>query len=145
MICPKCKADNSAGAIFCNQCGKKLVTTKKTRRKTRGNGTGCAYYDSVHRYWVAQVVDGYRELPPFDLNNPENKKQRVPIKKTKGGFKRKEDALAYCQELEDLGEGKYRYTFYVEDRMPGSDCWAVFSGYNEDTFCEVRVLLSSAQ
>lgn len=51
------------------------------------------------------------------------------------------ESLTYCQEIEDLGQGKFRYTFYVEDRMPGSDCWAVFSGYNEDTFCEVRVLL----
>jgi hypothetical protein len=55
----------------------------------------------VHRYWVAQVVDGYRDLPPFDLENPENKKQKIPIKKTKGGFKRREDALAYCQQLKD--------------------------------------------
>ena len=102
MICPKCRSDNPAGAIFCNQCGKKLVTeTKKRRAKSRGNGTGCAYYDPVHRYWVAQVVTGYRELPPFDLNNPENRKSRVPIKKTKAGFKRREDALAYCQTLKN--------------------------------------------
>lgn len=101
MICPKCKADNPAGAIFCNQCGKKLVTTRKRRQKSRGNGTGCAYYDSVHRYWVAQIVDGYRDLPPFDPANPENRKQRVPIKKTKSGFRRREDALAYCQTLKN--------------------------------------------
>ena len=100
MFCPKCRSDNPAGAIFCNQCGKKLVTeTKKRRAKSRGNGTGCAYYDPVHRYWVAQVVTGYRELPPFDLSNPENRKSRVPIKKTKAGFKRREDALAYCEQL----------------------------------------------
>lgn len=101
MICPKCRSDNPAGAIFCNQCGKKLVTEKKKRTKSRGNGTGCAYYDPVHRYWVAQVVTGYRELPPFDLSNPENRKSRVPIKKTKAGFKRREDALAYCQTLKN--------------------------------------------
>ena len=101
MNCPKCKSENPDGAIFCNQCGKKLTATKKRRTKSRGNGTGCAYYDSVHRYWVAQIVDGYRELPPFDPENPENKKQRVPIKKTKAGFKRREDALAYCKEMKE--------------------------------------------
>ena len=69
------------------------------RQKSRGNGTGCAYYDPIHRYWVAQIVDGYRNLPPYDPANPENKKQRIPIKKTKSGFKRREDALAYCQTL----------------------------------------------
>jgi len=102
MLCPKCKTDNPAGAIFCNQCGKKLQTTKKRRVKSRGNGTGCAYYDPIHRYWVAQIVDGYRDLPAFDLDNPENRKQKIPIKKTKSGFKRREDALAYCAELKNV-------------------------------------------
>ena len=46
-------------------------------------------------------MDGYRELPPFDLNNPENRKQKIPIKKTKSGFKRREDALAYCQTMKN--------------------------------------------
>lgn len=101
MICTKCKTDNPQIAIYCNQCGKKLQSTRKRRHKSRGNGTGCAYYDSVHRYWVAQIVDGYRDLPPFDPANPENRKQRVPIKKTKSGFKRREDALAYCQTLKN--------------------------------------------
>ena len=99
MICPKCKAIPPADAIFCPQCGKKLQQTKKRRIKSRGNGTGCAYYDPVHRYWIAQIVDGYRELPPFDPENPENKKQRIPIKRIKSGFKRREDALAYCEQL----------------------------------------------
>ena len=101
MICPKCRKETIQGASFCPYCGKKLTPGKERRRKSRGNGTGCAYYDSVHRYWVAQIVDGYRELPPFSLDNPENRKQRIPIKKTKSGFKRREDALAYCVELKN--------------------------------------------
>ncbi len=92
MICPKCKANNPAEAIFCNQCGKKMISTKKPRVKARGNGTGSAYYDSVHRYWVAQVITGYRV--PADESKP-----LIPIKKTKSGFKRREDALAYCTVL----------------------------------------------
>ena len=102
MICTKCKHEVVQGAIYCSQCGKKLTTTARPRRsKSRGNGTGCAYYDPVHRYWVAQIVDGYRDLPPFDPANPENKKQRIPIKRTKAGFKRREDALAYCQTMKN--------------------------------------------
>lgn len=102
MICTKCKAEVVQGANYCPNCGKKLVhSTKKRRAKSRGNGTGCAYYDSVHRYWVAQIVDGYRELPPFSLDNPDNRKQMVPIKRTKGGFRRREDALAYCSVLKN--------------------------------------------
>ena len=81
MICTKCKAELVQSTNFCPNCGKKLVhSTKKRRAKSRGNGTGCAYYDSVHRYWVAQIVDGYRELPPFSLDNPDNRKQMVPQK-----------------------------------------------------------------
>lgn len=89
MICPKCKAQTVDGAIFCPWCGKKLTTTKKARSKSRGNGTGCAYYSTRYRYWIAQVIDGYRE--PDDKTKP-----MIPIKRTKGGFKRREDALAYC-------------------------------------------------
>ena len=44
---------------------------------------------------------GWRDLPPFDPENPENKKQRVPIKKTRGGFKTRADALAYVPTLKN--------------------------------------------
>ena len=102
MICTKCKAELVQGAIYCHQCGKKQTSgPKKRRQKSRGNGTGCAYWDPVHRYWIAQVVDGYRPLPPFNPDNPENRKQKIPIKITKGGFKRREDALAYCERLSE--------------------------------------------
>ena len=94
MLCPKCKTAPPAAALFCPQCGKKLSNTKKKRVKSRGNGTGCAYYDPAHRYWIAQAVVDYRT--PEDLTH-----QRIPVKKTKGGFKRREDALAYCKELKD--------------------------------------------
>lgn len=83
----------------------RIMIKNKRRTKSRGNGTGCAYYSAKYRYWVAQVITGYRDLPPFDPDNPENKKQRVPIKKTKGGFKRREDALAYCHQLKtEMGQ-----------------------------------------
>ena len=94
MICTKCKREVVQGAIFCPWCGKKQTTIKKSRSKSRGNGTGCAYYSSEYRYWIAQVIDGYRE--PEDKSKP-----MIPIKKTKGGFKRREDALAYCQTLKN--------------------------------------------
>ena len=95
MICTKCKEEVVQGAIFCPWCGKKLTATKKRRTKSRGNGTGCAYYDPVHRYWIAQIVDGYK-LPEDKTH------QKIPIKKTKSGFKRREDALAYCNSLKNV-------------------------------------------
>ena len=83
---------------------------QKRRQKSRGNGTGCAYYSRKYRYWVAQVVVGYRPLPPFDPDNPDNQRQRVPIKKTKGGFKTRDDALTYCRTLKNENEPKKKYT-----------------------------------
>lgn len=103
MKCPKCRADPPEGALFCPQCGKKLGQTTKKRTKSRGNGTGCAYWDPAHRYWVAQVVTGYRY--PDDKTKP-----TIPIKRTKGGFKKREDALAYCQTLKGEQEKKKEYT-----------------------------------
>ena len=94
MICQKCKKPSPLDAPFCPYCGRKLSPGKDRRRKSRGNGTGCAYWDPVHRYWIAQVVDDYRV--PADES-----KQMIPVKKTKGGFKRREDALAYCAKLKD--------------------------------------------
>ena len=99
MNCPKCRKPLPEAAAFCPWCGKKVLAERKRKPKARGNGTGSAYYDPVHRYWIAQYVDGYRKAPPFDPENPENKKQLIPIKKTKWGFKRREDALAYCAKM----------------------------------------------
>lgn len=94
MNCAKCKRSFQDDALFCPYCGKKVSILPRKRTKSRGNGTGCAYYDPVHRYWIAQVVNGYRK--------PEDRtKQMIPIKKTKGGFKRREDALAYCSLLKN--------------------------------------------
>lgn len=72
------------------------MSEKKRRVKTRGNGTGTAYYSAKYRYWIAQAVVDWRI--PEDESKP-----LIPVKKTKGGFKRKEDALAYCKELKGTG------------------------------------------
>ena len=70
------------------------MTQKKRRAKSRGNGTGCAYYSQKYRYWIAQSIVDWRI--PDDESKP-----LIPVKKTKGGFKRREDALAYCPELKN--------------------------------------------
>ena len=69
-----------------------MSETKKHRTKSRGNGTGTAYWSGKYRYWIAQAIVAWRI--PEDETKP-----LIPVKKTKGGFKRKEDALAYCQTL----------------------------------------------
>jgi len=104
MICPHCKASLRPEAVFCDMCGRKLVSQKKSRTKSRGNGTGTAYKRGST--WTAQVVVGYRQLPPFSPDNPENARQRIPIKRTKSGFRTRAEALAYCPTLKAGGKLK---------------------------------------
>ena len=104
MICPKCSRQIPDDAVLCCYCGKKLQRIAKTRRrKTSPNGSGCAYQRRGQKTWTAQYIAGYRELPPLDPSNPDNMKQRVPIKKTKGGFATKAEALAFIPTLKAGG------------------------------------------
>lgn len=89
MKCPKCAGAVPDGSAFCNYCGKKLIKSDR-KPKARGNGQGTAYKSGSS--WVAQVIVGYRE--PKDESH-----QPIPIKRTKWGFARKVDALAYCSTL----------------------------------------------
>ena len=99
MICTKCKRDLDIvpTPTFCPWCGKKLTATKKSRAKSRGNGTGTAFKRGST--WTAQVVMKYEDLPPYDPNNPENSKPRKKITRSKGGFKTRDAALQYCPIL----------------------------------------------
>lgn len=56
--------------------------------KTRGNGTGTAYRRG--RTWTACVTIGSKRTPAGRIQY---------IRRTKGGFSTKRDALAYCQQL----------------------------------------------
>ena len=100
MICPKCRKDIPEGSVFCCWCGKKLIPSPR-KPKRSPNGTGSAFKRGSG--WVAQAVVGYRELPD-DITAPENSRQRVPIKRTKGGFASKAEALAYIPTLKAGGK-----------------------------------------
>ena len=101
MICPRCRKDSIPDAAFCPYCGKKLSPDPSKRRPKRSpNGTGTAYKRGTG--WTAEAVVGWRELPD-NLLDPANAKQRIPIKRTKAGFKTKADALAYIPTLKAGG------------------------------------------
>ena len=91
MICTKCKQETVAGAVFCPWCGKKLTATKKTRVKSRGNGTGTAFKRGST--WTAQVV--------YDRVYVADDKPLKKLTRSKGGFKTRDEALRYCPILKN--------------------------------------------
>lgn len=89
--CPKCNASIPAESLFCNMCGKKLTAAQKKKSvKSRGNGQGTAFKRG--QTWTACVTVDW--VFPQD-----NTKPRKPIRRTKGGFATKKEAIAYCPTL----------------------------------------------
>lgn len=90
MTCPKCGKEVPEGSSFCNYCGKKLIVQKRKSVKVRGNGMGCAYKRG--KTWTACVTMDW--IMPDDPTVP-----KKPIRRTKGGFASKAEAIAYCPTL----------------------------------------------
>lgn len=94
MNCPKCKRSVPDESVFCLYCGKKLIVQKKKIVKSRGNGQGTAIRRG--KTWTAVATLDW--ILPDDPSKPKR-----PIRKTKGGFATKADALAYCPVLKAGG------------------------------------------
>lgn len=75
--------------------------------KSRGNGQGCAYQRPGQKTWTVEVVVGSR-YPNGDITKPKR-----PVRKTKGGFKTKREALEYVSILK--GEKEKRVQRTLED------------------------------
>lgn len=85
MICPKCRAELPENARFCCQCVKKLAE-RKPGAKTRGNGQGTAIKrgNTWTAIWTTEIY-------------PDAEKKTIhQVRKWKGGFKTKREALAYA-------------------------------------------------
>ena len=86
MICPKCRAELPENARFCCQCGKKLGDPRKPSTRTRGNGQGSAIKrgNTWTAIWTTEIY-------------PDPEKRTIhQVRKWKGGFKTKREALAYA-------------------------------------------------
>ena len=92
MICEKCRRSFQDDAVFCPYCGKKqLKLQRKTRTKSRGNGTGTAFKRGST--WTAQVV--------YDRVYVADDKPMKKLTRSKGGFKTRDEALRYCPILKN--------------------------------------------
>ena len=94
MNCVKCSAVIPDGSAYCNYCGKKQATIKRKSVKTRGNGQGCA----IRRGKTWTAISTIDWVFPSDPSKP-----KKPIRRSKGGFATKADALAYCPTLKAGG------------------------------------------
>lgn len=99
-------------ALYCPYCGASQIIKKNTERRTkqRGNGTGTAFKRG--KTWTASVVVGWKL--PEDPSKP-----KYPVKKTRGGFATKRDALNYCSQLMLETTARRRITL--------EECWNEWS------------------
>lgn len=82
MKCKKCEAELPAGSSYCCFCGVRQFAKKATR--TRGNGTGSVYKRG--KTWTAAISVGHYANGSC-------------CRKTKGGFKTKNEAVLYLDKL----------------------------------------------
>lgn len=85
-----------------------MSDSKKPRTKSRGNGQGTAYQRPGQKTWTVEVVVGWK-LPQGDPSKPKR-----PVRKTKGGFKTKKEALDYVEKLQ-FADPKKRIRMTLEE------------------------------
>ena len=95
MICPKCKKEPPADSRFCPWCGRLLGPVPRSSTR-RGNRQGTAF--KRNGSWTAKwTVHSFTD----------NDGKYHQVCKTKAGFAKKMDALAYCiQMLNEAAEEK---------------------------------------
>jgi hypothetical protein len=49
---------------------------------------------------------------------------------------------AFCESVENTENDLYTYSYWLTDRLPGSECWVVLTGYNGNDYCEVKIPLN---
>lgn len=86
MTCKKCSSNLPENALYCPFCGSKQILNKSQKTKSRGNGQGTAIKRG--KTYTAILTVGYTL-------------EGKPIKRTKGGFKTKKEALEYIPKLRE--------------------------------------------
>jgi len=82
----KCGAELPDDAIYCLYCGRKQIHEPK--QKLRGNGEGTVFKRGDT--WTAEVVIGWKK---------DKDGVRHRVRRTKGGFRTKKEALEYVPAL----------------------------------------------
>ena len=108
--CKKCGKPLDAEWVVCPWCRTSIIRKKSVKTRSHGNGIGTTYRRGST--WTAKVVVDWR--PIRDENG--NVVKKLPITRTKGGFKTQAQAAAYCEYLKHQGINKKAPTlaFYYD-------------------------------
>ena len=98
LKCPRCAREIPDDAMLCCYCGRTIVR-KQTKVHQRPNGSGTVFQRKGQKTWTAQYT-----VPTGWYLDEHGKRHRKY--KTKGGFEKKTDALAYIESLKKEGERK---------------------------------------
>lgn len=94
MKCVSCNREIKRGSLFCNHCGAEQpqqTAAPPTRHGKSANGTGYAYKRG--NTWTVRYRRYVGVSPDPSHTSP------ACVERTKGGFKKKADALAYLSKL----------------------------------------------
>ena len=99
MNCPRCSRQIPDDAVLCCYCGRTIVRKPASKIHQRPNGSGTVFQRKGQKTWTAQytVPSGWY----IDENGKRHRKY-----KTKGGFEKKTDALAFIESLKKDAEKK---------------------------------------
>ena len=100
MRCRKCHAELPDEAKFCCVCGAKQAI--KVGQKTRGNGQGCA----IKRGSTWTAIWTVETYPDYET------KKIHQVRRWKGGFRTKRDALLYAANPEPVTESPTLRTYW---------------------------------
>lgn len=87
MFCKKCHREISEESIYCSFCGALQKYVPRSRPKN-ANGLGTAY--KRNNAWTIKITIGWKKAEDG---------HKIPIRRTKGGFKTRTLALKYASQL----------------------------------------------
>ena len=87
MNCPKCHRELPDDAVLCCYCGKRFVPAKRKHLRPRGTGS----VSKRGSTWEARAVVGWKLSADGT--------HKIPIWRTKGGFRTQRDAVIYLPTL----------------------------------------------